>query len=112
MLHNRDAKSNIVYVCAPKMTGFALLKLKIFILLHKNFKIAFDMKSVKNVKEDFLQLIDIFKTNNKLSLFNIDSKLMALMLLRSYDKKVNIYADESDFWENSRAIINRKFRVF
>ena len=112
MLHNRDDKNNIVYVCAPKMNWLALLKLKLFILIHKNFKIAFDMKSVKEIREDFMQLFNMFKSHNKLNLFNIDSQLMALLMLRSCDKCVNIYADESDFWENSRAIVNRKFKVF
>lgn len=112
MLYNRDDKNSIVYVCAPKMDWFALLRLKLFVFFHKDFKIAFDMKSVNFVKEDFLNLLSMFKSSNKLNIFNIDAQIMALMMLRSYDKCVNIYADESDFWENSRAIVNRKFKVF
>jgi hypothetical protein len=94
------------------MNWFALLKLKVFILCHKNFKIALDMKCVDSMREDFWRILGPLKFKNKLNVFNVNAQVMALMMLRSYDKYLNIYADESDFWENSRAIVNRQFKVF
>lgn len=112
MFNNTDDKSRIVYVCAPCMSWLALFKLKLFILFHKDFRIAFDMKNVIHIKEDFFNVLKMFSGENKLSIFNMHSDIMVLMMLRSFDKNVDIYADETDFYANSRALVNRKFKVF
>ena len=45
-------------------------------------------------------------------MYNLNADLMAVLGLRNCDRYVNIYADEIDFLENTRAIVNRKFKVY
>ena len=55
MFNNTDDKDSVVYVCTPCMSWLALFRLKLFILFHKDFRIAFDMKNVIHIKEDFFK---------------------------------------------------------
>ena len=111
MFKNMDGKNKVICVKSSQIGMLTLLKISFYILLNRKCKIAIDMKFVKNIKESFLGFVKKHAEQNKISLININSELMALMNIKQYDKYVYIYSDVNDYFQNSRAIVNRNFRI-
>ena len=105
-------KNKVLCLKSSGLDFLTVIKIKYYMLFKKDYKLAFDMRFVKNIRENFLQFIKKCSQKNKISLFNLNSEIMALMNIRNYNKYVYIYTDESDFCQNTRAIVNRQFRVF
>lgn len=104
--------NRILCIKESKVDFLTILKMKIYMFFNKNCKIAFDMKSVNNIKESFLNFIKQKSQNQKISLFNLNAEIIALLDIINYDKYVYIYNDESDFINNTHSIVNRQFKVF
>ena len=104
-------KNKVICLKSSKIDFLTILKIKLLILMHNNCKIALDMKFVKDIQENFLQLLKKQSFITKISLFNLDANIMAILGIRQFDKYVYIYADESDYEKNTRSIVNRKFKV-
>ena len=104
-------KIKIFCIKSSTINLFTLFKINLFVRLYKNYKIAFDMQCVNEIKEDFLNFLKKQSFLKKISLVNLNSDIMTILNIKNYDKFVYIYADENDFKQNSRTIVNRNFKV-
>jgi hypothetical protein len=77
----------------------------------ENKKIALDLGYVQDCTIDFLEKIKEFALQNEIGVFNIQSDLFALFNFMDLDKSVGLFVSESDFVENARRLINRKFSI-
>jgi hypothetical protein len=77
----------------------------------KNKKIALDLAYVQDCTIDFLEKLKAFALDNEIGIFNIPSDLFTLFNFMGLDKSVGLFVSESDFVENARRLINRKFSV-
>ena len=75
----------------------------------KQTKTALDMSFVNDCTIEFIEGI---KNLKNISLFNVQSDIFALLLSMNIDKFVNLFVTESDFLQNKRSLLNRKFNVF
>ena len=105
-------KSKILYINSKCIGFWDLFKIKIHLLFNKDLQFALDMKFVKSIKENFLNFIKEQAESQRLSLLNLNSELMTAIGLRNYDKFVKIYANEDSFYQNKRAIVCRKFKLY
>jgi len=72
--------------------------------------IAINMRNIDSVSgEFFLALKRLSKYN--ISLYNVGLNLSLLMELTNTGKNVKIFANEIDFIEAKRLLVNRKFKV-
>ena len=102
----------IFYLNKEQINFWDILKIKLYIVLHKDLTLAVDMQFVKNVGENFLEFIKKQAEKQKLALLNLNSELISVLGLRNYDKYVTIYADENSFYENKRNLVNRRFTIY
>ena len=73
--------------------------------------IAINFEKVNFVCQEFLPFLQENSKDKRLSIFNITPELMAILDLTKYSRFVKIYANENDFIDNKRSIINRKFYI-
>lgn len=73
-----------------------------------NKKIGIDMKNVKNINsQHFVEYLLL----NKIKLFNLKSEVLAYLSLILKDGFLKSYINYSDFSENKRELMRRKFFV-
>jgi hypothetical protein len=73
--------------------------------------IAMNFEKVNFVCQEFLPFLQEISKDKILSIFNINSELMAILDLTKYSKFVKIYTNENDFMNNKHSIVNRKFHI-
>ena len=70
-------------------------------------KIGLNLDFVKDCTIDFFENLK----SKEISLFNVPSDIFSLLNIMNYTKEFTIYANEIDFLDNKREIINRKFQI-
>ena len=73
-------------------------------------QVAIDLSYVEDCSIDFIEGIKVL-ANKNLGIFNIPSDIFVLFNIMGLDKTVKLYVSESDFKENTRQLINRKFSI-
>ena len=75
---------------------------------HSNYNIGIDLSFVKECTIDFMLNLD---KHTNISIFNIPTDIFTLFNIMNVDKKINLYVNETDFKDNKRRLLNRKFFV-
>ena len=73
-------------------------------------KVAIDLNYVHECSIEFIEALKNCVDKN-LGVFNIPSDIFVLFNIMNVDKHVKLYVSEMDFEENSRQILNRKFKL-
>ncbi|MBQ7764023.1 hypothetical protein IJ384_01500 [bacterium] len=71
---------------------------------------AIDLTYVQDCTIDFIESLKN-NINKEISIFNIPSDIFVLFNIMNIDKTVKLFVSEKDFEEDSRQLINRKFKV-
>lgn len=74
-------------------------------------KIALDMTNVQDCTIDFIENLKSICFNREMNIFNIPSDLFTLFNFMTLDKIAKLYVSELDFEENTRQLINRRFKI-
>lgn len=74
-------------------------------------RIGIDLNKVLNIRHDFLDFLKESSSQKKLSLFNINNEVYLLLFVSRYDKYVNIYLNEDDFYKDKRCIVYRRLKL-
>ena len=80
-------------------------------ILSDNRSVALDLTYVHDCTIDFIEKLKTICLKKKIGIFNIPSDLFALFNIMNVDKIANIFVSQMDFEENSRQIINRRFKL-
>ncbi len=72
--------------------------------------VGLDLSNIQDCTIDFIEEVKKI-TNKNLGIFNIPSDIFVLFNIMNLDKNIQLFVSESDFEENSRRLINRKFAV-
>jgi hypothetical protein len=80
-------------------------------IITENKKIALDMNFVQDCTIEFIENLKLISTSKEIGIFNIQSDIFALFNLMNLDKTAHLFVCETDFLENTRRLINRKFSL-
>ena len=97
---------NIITPLSPRLDKYETARIIEEIEMLSDKKVGLDLSYVKDCTVDFFEKI---KNIGNISLFNIPSDIFAIITFMKLDKTLNIYVSESDFLENKRRILSRKF---
>lgn len=78
------------------------------VYMHDSYNIGIDLSFVQECTSDFMLSLD---KHTEISMFNIPSDVFTLFNIMNIDKKINLYVSETDFRENKRRLLNRKFFI-
>lgn len=92
----------------PKLDERECLRLFDEMCEHSSLQIGLDLSFVDDCTIDFIELLKSF---NDISLFNISSNIFTLFNLMNVDKCINLFVTEEDFKNNKRRVLNRRFSV-
>ncbi len=74
-------------------------------------RISFDLEYVHDCTIEFIAGIKKFSQTAEIGVFNIPSDLFALFNMMNLDKALKFFVSETDFVEDSRTLVNRRFSV-
>ena len=80
-------------------------------ILGDDRSIALDLKYVHDCTIDFIENLKDICLKKKIGIFNIPSDLFVLFNIMDIDKIADVYVSQIDFEENTRQIINRRFKI-
>jgi len=83
-------------------------------LLEKNVshkRVAIDLKHVKYIDIDFINLMKSYAVKNKVSLFNLNNDVYLMLFVHKADIFVDIYLDEFDFLKEKNSIVHRRLKL-
>ena len=84
---------------------------KILSKLPLNKSIALNLHEVDSICVEFLEFLKDTSTNRCISLTNIQSEIFVLLNLTKYDKFAPVFLSDTDFLDQKRVLINRRFSV-
>ena len=99
---------NIITPMSPRLDEYETARIVEEIEMLADKKVGLDLSYVKDCTIDFFEKI---KNIGNISLFNVSSDIFAILTLMKLDKSLNIYVSESDFLENKRRVLSRKFSL-
>lgn len=106
------SKVCIIDIDSNSISKSDLIKLKrLFVQKALKKRIGIDLKKVMDIKHDFLEFLQECSFKQKLSLFNVNNETYLLLFVSKYDKYVNIYLNEQDFYEDKRCIVYRRLKL-
>jgi len=73
--------------------------------------VGIDLKYVYDCTIEFITELKRVGVLKNIGIFNIPSDIFALFNIMGIDKTVKLYVSESDFQEDSRQLLNRKFSI-
>lgn len=83
---------------------------KIYDMVSKtNSDVAIDLHRVESCVTDFFEMFA--RLNKKISLVNVDSKILAALYITGYDKFVRVFEDTLSLEADRYELINRKFTL-
>ncbi|MBQ4647485.1 MAG: hypothetical protein IJB79_09075 [Candidatus Gastranaerophilales bacterium] len=100
-------KNEIVFVINEKIVDDSLAH-EIISEISSNKRAGLDMSKVQNINSPIL--IE-YLLNNKIKLFNLQSELIAYFALILKDGFLKTYMNFSDFKDNKRELIKRRFLI-
>ena len=84
------------------------LRLKEEIKKNEGYNIALDLSNVEDCSIDFIELL---KSSNNISLFNICSDIFAIFNVMGIDRLANLFVTEFDFKANKHRLLKRTFKI-
>jgi hypothetical protein len=107
----RESDKVCIYTpLAPRLNAYECSRL-FPSLASENKTIALDLSFVQDCTIEFIEALKNLASCRDIGVFNIQSDMFALFNLMNVDKTVRLFVSESDFYENSRRLINRKFSI-
>lgn len=104
-------------VCIVDIAGNAISKSDL-IELKKIFekkvlkkRIGINLKNVLNTGHEFLDFLEQCCEKQKLSVFNVNNEVYLMLFILKYDKYVNIYLNEEDFYSDKKCIVYRRLKL-
>lgn len=98
----------IITPIANSINDRETLRIKEGIKENEGYNIALDLSNVEDCSIDFIELI---KSSNNISLFNICSDIFAILNVMRIDRLANLFATEYDFKTNKHRLLQRKFKI-
>ena len=80
-------------------------------VLAENKRISLDLSQVHDCTIEFIEALKEIAKTKEIGIFNISSDLFALFNFMNMDKYVQLFVCETDFEENARQLVNRKFSI-
>lgn len=71
--------------------------------------VAIDLHRVDSCVTEFFEMFS--RLNNKISLVNVDSKILATLYMTGYDRFVRVFEDNFSLESDKHEIINRRFKT-
>lgn len=105
---NETEKYCIITPLCPKLDSRQAGRISSEIKSRLLSRIGLDLSFVKDCTIEFIENI---KNIKNLSLFNIPSDIFAILTCMNLDSQMELYASETDFVEERRKILNRRFHV-
>lgn len=84
------------------------LRIKEEIKENEGYNIALDLSNVDDCSIDFIELI---KSSNNISMFNICSDIFAIFNIMGIDRLANLFVSEFDFKTNKHRLLQRNFKI-
>lgn len=78
-------------------------------VLKTNSSVAIDLHYVDSCVTEFFEMFR--KLNKKISLVNVDSKILAALYMTGYDKYVRVFEDKFALEADKYEIIKRRFAI-
>lgn len=78
---------------------------------NENKRISLDLSLVHDCTVDFIEALRNLSKDKDIGIFNISSDIFALFNYMNMDKYVKLFVCETDFEENSRQLVNRRFSI-
>lgn len=82
---------------------------KILKKIPDNKPFALNLQDVYYVGNEFLEFLKESAKVKKISIINLHSEIFALLNLTKYDEYANIFLSNTDFLEQKRELLNRRF---
>lgn len=104
-------------VCIVDIAGNAISKADLIELKKlfekKAFKkrIGINMKNVLEIEHNFLEFLERCSNKQKLSVYNVNNEVYLMLFILRYDKYVNIYLNEEDFYNDKKCIVYRRLKL-
>lgn len=76
-----------------------------------NNRVAINLKNVRYLSIDFINLLKNTTTSNKLSLINLNTDVYLMLFVHKADSFVDIYLDENDFLREKNSIVYRRLKL-
>ena len=80
-------------------------------VLAENKRISLDLSQVHDCTIEFIEALKEIAKTKEIGIFNISSDLFAIFNFMNMDKYVQLFVCETDFEENARQLVNRKFSI-
>ena len=107
----RDNTTSCIFApLSPKLTARESQRLFKEIENEKR-AVGIDLKYVYDCTIEFITELKRVGVLKNIGIFNVPSDIFALFNIMGMDKAVKLYVSESDFQEDSRQLLNRKFSV-
>ena len=71
--------------------------------------VAIDLHNVENCVTEFFEMFG--RLNKKVSLVNVDSKILAALYITGFDKYVHVFEDNLSLEADKYELINRRFTL-
>ena len=98
----------IITPLSPKLTDWETDRLREEFTNDYAERTALDMSYVQDCTIDF---IDEIKQHSGMSLFNINSDILAILISMNLDKTLKLFVSEMDFLNDKHQLLNRKFSL-
>lgn len=105
-----DANVYIITPLSPKLDARESLRL-INEVNNENKRISLDLSLVHDCTVDFIEALKNLAKSREIGVFNIPSDIFALFNFMNMDKYVKLFVCETDFEENARQLVNRRFSI-
>lgn len=74
-------------------------------------RISLDLSLVQDCTVDFIETLKEIAKHREIGIFNIQSDIFTIFNIMNMDKYVKLFVCETDFEENVRQLVNRRFSV-
>lgn len=76
-----------------------------------NNRVAINLKNVRYIDFDFINLLKNNANKNKLSLINVNTDIYLMLFVHKADIYTDLYLDEFDFVKEKNSIVYRRLKV-
>lgn len=100
----------IITPLSPKLDSRESLRL-VNEINSENKRISLDLSFVHDCTVDFVEALKKLAKNREIGVFNLSADIFALFNFMNMDKYVKLFVCETDFKENARQLVNRRFSI-
>ena len=106
-------ENNKVYIIAPlcsKLDVYSLERVEKE-MLNEQREVALDLSHAQDCTIEFIEGLKAIAKNKSFGIFNVPSDIFVTFNFMNMDKYVKLFVSELDFEEDTRQLINRKFKL-